>query len=103
MTPCCSTYHSLSRLDQGFLPVAHSKTTQPKDQISMAPCLPRELFLMTSGDMYIGVPVRLLLTAPGPTLPFEAASDDRRDRWMDRWFLARIFAAPKSTNLITPI
>lgn len=74
------TYHSLSKLDQGFRPVAHSRTTQPKDQISMAPCLPRELFLMTSGDMYIGVPVKLLLTAPDPMLLFGAASDDRRDR-----------------------
>lgn len=46
----------------------------------MAPCLPRELFLMTSGDMYIGVPVKLLLTAPDPMLLFGAASDDRRDR-----------------------
>ncbi len=55
------THHSLSKCDQGFLPVAHSKTTQPSDQMSIAPRAPPLSFLITSGDIYIGVPVKLLV------------------------------------------
>ena len=90
--------HSLSRLLHGLRPVANSRTTQPIDQISIAPWRPRLSFLMTSGDMYMGVPVRLLLAIPGILLGCPT-----RDRWIVRWLFARTFAAPKSTNLMTPI
>ena len=76
------------------------------DQISIAPCLPRRSFLMISGDMYIGVPVKLfipggllavlILGVAGSTLvPFHV-------RCTVFEFFARILAAPKSTNLMTP-
>jgi len=58
--PCAMLYmiaHSLSRLAQGRRPVLISRMTQPRDQTSMAPRRPSLLPLMTSGDMYMGVPV----------------------------------------------
>lgn len=58
--PCAMLYimaHSLSKLAQGRRPVLISRMTQPSDQTSMAPRRPSLLPLMTSGDMYIGVPV----------------------------------------------
>ena len=113
-----TTDHSLSRLLQGLRPVAHSRTTQPNDHMSIAPWRPRLLFRMTSGDMYMGVPVRLLfmpnwpLAAEGAAVPAgvfvpvvvgAGASEMRRVRCIVRWFFAMIFAAPKSTYLMTPI
>lgn len=49
--------HSLSSCAHGLLPVAISRITQPRDQISTAPGLPGFSPLITSGDMYMGVPV----------------------------------------------
>lgn len=49
--------HSLSRFAQGRLPVTISRMTQPRDHTSTAPARPGFSPLMTSGDMYIGVPV----------------------------------------------
>ena len=49
--------HSLSREAQGRRPVLISRMTQPRDQTSMAPRRPSLLPLITSGDMYMGVPV----------------------------------------------
>jgi hypothetical protein len=43
-------HHSLSRLLQGFLPVAHSSKTVPKDHTSIAPFLPFLSPLMTSAS-----------------------------------------------------
>ena len=74
--------------------------------MSMAPWRPRRLPLITSGDMYIGVPVKLfipggllavlILGVAGSTLvPFHV-------RCTVFEFFARILAAPKSTNLMTP-
>ena len=53
--------HSLSRDAHGRRPVAISRITQPSDQTSTAPARPEFSPLMTSGDMYIGVPVMDLL------------------------------------------
>ena len=53
--------HSLSRDAQGRRPVAISRMTHPRDHISTAPARPGFSPLMTSGDMYIGVPVMDLL------------------------------------------
>lgn len=72
--------------------------------MSIAPCRPRLLFLITSGDMYIGVPVRLLFVEPGTSgVGVPVPSLERLERAIVRWFLARILAAPKSTYLITPM
>lgn len=84
--------HSLSRLAQGRRPVAISKITQPRDQMSTAPALPGFSPLITSGDMYIGVPVIDLLgfvavISCTSVLPC----------------LAMTLAAPKSTYLIMPL
>ena len=49
--------HSLSILAHGRRPVLISRITQPRDQTSMAPRRPSLEPLMTSGDMYMGVPV----------------------------------------------
>lgn len=49
--------HSLSRDVHGRRPVAISRITQPSDQISTEPARPGFSPLITSGDMYIGVPV----------------------------------------------
>lgn len=81
--------HSFSADCQGFLPVANSSVMQPTDQMSMAPSCPPGVFLMTSGDMYMGVPfiepipavrVRLIVLCPR----------------------AMTLAAPKSTSLMMP-
>jgi len=53
--------HSLSRLAHGLRPVAISRMTHPRDQISTAPARPGFSPLITSGDMYMGVPVMDLL------------------------------------------
>src|SRR5437016_3580853 len=58
--PCAMLYmiaHSLSKLAQGRLPVAISRITHPRDQMSTAPWRPWFCPRITSGDMYIGVPV----------------------------------------------
>ena len=65
--PCAILYiiaHSLSSDAQGLRPVAISRITHPRDHISTAPARPGFSPLMTSGDMYIGVPVMDLLGAP---------------------------------------
>ena len=64
--------------------------------MSIAPIRPLLSFLMTSGDMYIGVPVKLAAPASPVSPP------PRRDLFIVFVFLASILAAPKSTNLITP-
>ena len=53
---------------------------------------------MTSGDMYIGVPVNEFFSPPS-RMPAALAIFER---WNVRVFLAITFAAPKSTNLRTP-
>ena len=68
--------HSLSKEAQGRRPVAISNMTQPNDQISTAPARPVFSPLMTSGDMYMGVPVMdLLAGAPPPDLLEPAATN----------------------------
>lgn len=62
--------------------------------MSIAPRLPFLSFLIISGDMYIGVPVKLLfMPSPPPRLPAliagVVASDGfvegpRRERWIER-------------------
>lgn len=84
--------HSLSRLAHGRRPVAISRITQPRDQISTDPAFPGLSPRITSGDIYIGVPVMDLLGFAGifdsaRLLPCRAIT----------------FAAPKSTYLITPL
>ena len=86
--------HSLSRDAHGRRPVAISRITQPRDHMSTAPARPAFSPLITSGDMYIGVPVMDLLALPPAPL----------------WFATRVlpcramtFAAPKSTYLMTPL
>jgi len=86
--------HSLSMEAQGRRPVAISRITQPSDHISTAPCRPVLPPRMTSGDMYIGVPVierwrpwRVALCSAARVRPWRAMS----------------LAAPKSTNLMTPL
>jgi len=67
--PCAMLYimaHSLSRDAQGRRPVAISRMTHPSDHTSTAPARPGFSPLMTSGDMYIGVPVMDLLALPAP-------------------------------------
>ncbi|KAH3685098.1 hypothetical protein WICPIJ_003932 [Wickerhamomyces pijperi] len=78
--------HSLSKAAHGRLPVAISKTQQPVDQMSTAPYLEVTDPVITSGDMYIGVPVILL------TFVILRVT-----------LLAITLAAPKSTNLMTPL
>lgn len=92
--PCAMLYmiaHSLSRLAHGRRPVAISRITHPRDQTSIAPWRPSFCPLMTSGDMYIGVPVIDLTFAPPVSPPMVLP-------WR-----AMILAAPKSTYLITPL
>lgn len=89
------THHSLSRLLQGFLPVAASKMTHPIAHISIDPGLPGRSFLIISGDMYIGVPVKLF-----PATPLESIIARVRCRVR---FLTMILEAPKSTNFMTPL
>jgi hypothetical protein len=102
MIRCEITAHSLSRFAHGRRPVAISKIQQPSDHTSNAPCRPLSEPVMTmvsgadeiyspSGDMYIGVPVillRLVRAMVTPALVFPC--------------LAKIFAAPKSENLMLP-
>lgn len=83
--------HSLSRFAHGRRPVAISNTTHPSDQMSTAPALPGFSPLMTSGDMYMGVPVIDLLG-------FEAC----RSAASVRPCRAITLAAPKSTYLMMP-
>lgn len=93
--PCAMLYmiaHSLSRLAQGRLPVAISRMTQPRDHISTAPALPGFSPLITSGDMYMGVPVMDLFGF------VTAASPARVRPWR-----AMTLAAPKSTYLMMPL
>lgn len=85
--------HSLSRDAHGRRPVAISSMTQPRDQTSTAPARPGFSPLMTSGDMYIGVPVIDLLG-----LAALAGSETSVLPWR-----AMTFAAPKSTYLMTPL
>lgn len=84
--------HSLSRLAQGRRPVTISRMTQPKDQISTAPALPGFSPLITSGDMYIGVPVMDLFGL----VACRSAARVRPCR-------AMTLAAPKSTYLMIPL
>lgn len=49
--------HSLSKLDHGRRPVTISRMTHPNDHISPAASCVGFSPIMTSGDMYIGVPV----------------------------------------------
>lgn len=49
--------HSLSRFDHGLRPVTISRMTQPRDHTSTEPALPGLSPLITSGDIYMGVPV----------------------------------------------
>ena len=86
--------HSLSRLAHGLLPVAISSTTHPRDQISTEPARPGFSPLITSGDMYMGVPVIDLLG-------FVAVACISAARV--RPCLAMTFAAPKSTYLMIPL
>ena len=96
--PCAILYmiaHSLSRVAHGRRPVAISRTTHPSDQMSTAPrrppFRPSPLPLITSGDMYIGVPViDFCLAGAGSTCSV-------------LFCRAMTLAAPKSTNLITPL
>lgn len=92
-------YHSLSKLLQGRLPVAHSRMTQPKLHTSIAPILPFLTPLTVSGLRYIGVPVNELASAPG--IPSTAVTIRDRDAIVF-WFFASTLAAPKSTNLMVP-
>lgn len=93
--PCAMLYiiaHSLSRLAQGRRPVAISRITHPRDQTSTAPKWPGFSPLITSGDMYMGVPVIDLFG-------FEALMSCTSVRpWR-----AMTFAAPKSTYLMMPL
>ena len=86
--------HSLSSDAQGRRPVAISRMTQPKDQTSTAPARPGFSPLITSGDIYIGVPVIDLLGLP---IALRSAAT-RVLPWR-----AMTFAAPKSTYLMTPL
>jgi len=64
--------------------------------MSTAPARPGFSPLMTSGDIYIGVPVMDLLAAPVVDAVVGAATSVLPWR-------AITFAAPKSTYLITPL
>lgn len=85
--------HSLSRLAHGLRPVAISRITQPRDQMSTDPGFPGFSPLITSGDMYIGVPV---IDRFGCELPCPSAANVRPWR-------AITLAAPKSTYLMMPL
>jgi len=87
--------HSLSRFAQGRRPVAISRITHPRDHTSIAPCWPGILPVITSGDMYMGVPVMVLSLPPRDMPPTSAAK-------VFPW-RAIILAAPKSTYLMTPL
>lgn len=92
--PCAMLYmiaHSLSSDAHGRRPVAISSTTQPRDQTSTAPARPEFSPLMTSGDMYIGVPVMDLAFPP-------VSAATKVLLWR-----AMTLAAPKSTYFITPL
>ncbi len=102
--PCAMLYiiaHSLSKDAQGRRPVLISRMTQPSDQTSIAPWRPSFWPLMTSGDMYIGVPVMDFCLpgthGAGPPLVAEWSG------WRVLPWRAMILAAPKSTYLITPL
>ena len=84
--------HSLSKFAQGRWPVAISKITQPRDQTSTAPVRPGFSPLITSGDMYMGVPVMDLLALVPAILAISVLP-----------CRAITLAAPKSTYLITPL
>ncbi len=93
--PCAMLYmmaHSLSRFAHGLRPVAISKMTHPRDQMSTEPALPGLSPFMTSGDIYIGVPVMDLF---GFVSCKSVASV--------RPCLAITLAAPKSTYLMMPL
>ena len=96
--------HSLSKLAQGRRPVLISRMTQPRDQISMAPRRPSLLPLMTSGDMYIGVPVMdfCFAGALGRAGAPETAGTSLAG-WRVLFWRAMTLAAPKSTYFITPL
>ena len=83
--------HSLSRFAQGRRPVAISRMTQPSDQMSIEPRRPAVVPVITSGDMYMGVPVMELY--------FECTAVETRVLPC----LAITLAAPKSTYLIIPL
>ena len=101
--PCAILYmmaHSLSRLAHGRRPVLISRMTQPRDQTSMAPWRPSLVPLMTSGDMYIGVPV-MDFCLPGKRVVGSART--LWSGWRVLFWRAMTFAAPKSTYLMTPL
>lgn len=105
--PCAILYmiaHSLSRLAQGRRPVLISRMTQPRDQMSIAPRRPSLTPLMTSGDMYIGVPVMdfCFAGALGRAGP-PAARGASFGGWRVLFWRAITLAAPKSTYLMTPL
>jgi hypothetical protein len=94
--PCAMLYmmaHSLSRLAHGRRPVAISRITHPRDQMSAAPSRPPVSPLITSGDMYIGVPVIDLF---GCCVAEWSVTSVRPWR-------AITLAAPKSTYLMMPL
>lgn len=93
--------HSLSKLAQGRRPVLISRITQPRDQISMAPRRPSLDPLITSGDMYMGVPV-MDFCLPGAR-PGGPAAEGCWSSWSVLPWRAIILAAPKSTYFITPL
>lgn len=93
--PCAMLYmmaHSLSRFAQGRRPVAISRMTHPRLQMSPAPPWPGFSPLITSGDMYIGVPVIDLFCF----VVLKSCTKVRLCR-------AMTLAAPKSTYLMTPL
>ena len=94
--PCAMLYmmaHSLSRFDHGRRPVAISRITHPNDHTSTDPARPGFSPLITSGDMYIGVPVIELFGLVVAVTPCTMVRPCR----------AMTLAAPKSTYLITPL
>lgn len=98
--PCAILYmmaHSLSRDAHGRRPVAISRITQPKDHTSTAPARPEFSPLITSGDMYIGVPVIDFWPAGFPGTDGATVFATKVLPWR-----AMTLAAPKSTYLITP-
>ena len=84
--------------------------TQPRDQISIEPRRPSLLPLMTSGDMYMGVPVidfcfwgTFGRAVPAAALLSMAGVGASFVGWSVLFWRAMTFAAPKSTYLITPL
>ena len=75
--------------------------------MSIAPFLPCLSFLITSGDIYIGVPVReLFIARPASAVLVEGLANVGVGilvRCIVLVFFAMTLAAPKSTNFNTPL